>query len=306
MGDQLPAAGPAEMKPFACVLGAAAFLWLASASAESPWEHAVPVTTADLVTAMRAQEAQGYRSEAIANSNRLLTNVFLALATQAAATDPEQRPLRIGHTEYFNALLEVVGITAESAPIHIRIPNEFAQDYLIDYRTDHVIAQMEKGPAPVLALNVKGGWPKTPHAPSSYSYEDKSSKPYVEVTHQQIVSYRILNFGDIIVCDEILGITGRVTSGALGAIFSVLGKAQVLHSRYLVAPDGMMLSRAGAKKLFTVTRTVAIYPDGQLLPELPDGRPDLEKLDETLSNFNYEIKFVPMDVSPMPEPAPAP
>jgi hypothetical protein len=284
------------------LLGLAVLLWPAAGSAASPWDDARPVSSADLVAAIRAQKDKNYAIESIANSNRLLTAVFLELAEKASTTDPEHHPLRIGHAEYFNALLEVAGVSAESAPIHVRIPNEFRQDYLVDYRRDQVIAGIERGPTPELALNVKGGWPKSPNTPAHYSYEDTSSRPHVEVTHQQVVSYRILKFGDIIVCDGIRGITGRVTSGPLGVIFSVLGKAQALHSRYVVAPDGMMLSRAGAKKLFTVTKTVAIYPDGRLLSDLPDDKPDLEKLAKALEDLDFEIKYVPMDTSPVSAP----
>jgi hypothetical protein len=284
------------------VLCLVVFLQPAAASAESPWDDAQPVSAGDLVAAMRAEKEKGYTIEAIANSNRLLTAVFLELAQTAAKTDQAQHPLRIGHAEYFNALLEVAGLTAATAPIHIRVPNDFRQDYLIDYRRERVIAGIVRGSTPTLAINVKGGWPKTPDAPPNYSYEDTSSKPHVEVTHQQVVSYRILQFGDVIVCDDIRGITGRVTSGPLGLIFSMLGKAQALHSRYVVAPDGTMLSRTGAKKLFTVTKTVAIFPNGQLLSELPDDNPELEKLAKALKDLDFEIRFVPMDTSPVPAP----
>jgi hypothetical protein len=286
------------------VLLVLALLGSGATFAASPWDDARPVARADLVTAMRAQKANGYAIEAIGNSNRLLTGVFLELAERAAAADPEHHPIRIDHADYFNALLEVAGVATESAPPHMRIPNEFAQDYLIDYRIENVIVSVVRGPTPARALNVKGGWPKSPNAPASYSYEDESSKPHVEVTHTQVVSYRILDFGDIIVCDEIRGITGRATSGALGAIFSVLGKARALHSRYLLAPDGMLLSRTGAKKLFTVTKTVVIYPDGKLLPDIPDDRPDLEKLGKSLEDLDFEIRYVPMDATPVPALAP--
>jgi hypothetical protein len=282
------------------LLLALSVLWVDAATSASPWDNARLVSSAELVAAMRAQQAKGYEIAAIANSNRLLTGVFLELARQGSLTDPERRPLRIGHAEYFDALLEVTNVPRDSAPPHIRVPHDFGQDYLIDYRVENVIEKIEAGPTPVHALNVKGGWPSTPNAPARYSYEDKSAQPHVEVTHLQVVTYRILDYGEVIVCDEIRGITGRVTSGVLGAVFALLGKAQALHTRYLIAPDGVMLSRTGARKLFTVTRTVAIFPDGRLLPEVPADRPDLLQLEKTLKELRLEIRFVPLDVSPVP------
>jgi hypothetical protein len=284
------------------VLCLAAFLRPAAACAESPWDDAKPVSAGELAATMRTQKEKGYAIEAIANSNRLLTAVFLELAETAAKTDPAQHPLRIGHAEYFNALVEVAGLTAATAPIHIRVPHDFHQDYLIDYRRERVIAGIVRGPTPLLAINVKGGWPQAPDVPPNYSYEDTSSDPHVEVTDEQVISYRILQFGDVIVCDDIRGITGRVTSGPLGLLFSMLGKGQALHSRYVVAPDGTMLSRTGAKKLITVTKTVAIFPDGTLLSELPDDKPELEKLAKALKDLDFAIRFVPMDTNPVPAP----
>lgn len=281
-------------------LGLAALLWGGAAIPASAWDNARQVTRSELVAAMRAQQTKGYAIEAIANSNRLLTGVFLELAERASMTDPERRPLRIGHAEYFGALLEVAGLPPASAPPHIRVPHEFGQDYLIDYRPENVIEKIEGGLTPLRALNVKGGWPSTPSAPTRYSYEDKSAQPHVEVTHRQVIAYRILDFGDVVVCDDIRGITGRVTSGVLGMVFAVLGKAQALHTRYIVAPDGVQLSRTGARKMFTVTRTVTIYPDGRLLPDLPADRPDLMQLEKALKELDLRIRFVPLDISPVP------
>jgi hypothetical protein len=288
--------------PRALFLGLAALLWAGAAIPAPTWENARQVTSAELVAAIRAQKDKGYAIEAIANSNRLLTGVFLELAERASMTDPERRPIRIGHEEYFDALLEAAGLSADSAPPHIRIPHEFGQDYLIDYRLENVIEKIEGGLTPLRALNVKGGWPSTPNAPTRYSYEDKGAQPHVEVTHQQVVAYRILDFGDVVVCDDIRGITGRVTSGVLGMVFAVLGKAHALHTRYVVAPDGVQLSRTGAKKMFTVTRTVAIYPDGRLLPDLPADRPDLMRLENVLKELDLKIRYVPLDMSPVPAP----
>jgi hypothetical protein len=287
----------------AVILALAVLLGPGAALSASTWEDARQVTKEELVAAMRGQQAREYTIEAIANSNRLQTSVFLELAEKASKNDPQRRPLRVGHVEYFDALLEVTGLSRDAAPTYVKVPHVFGQDYLIDYRMENVVERVERGQRPLRALNVKGGWPQAPNAPASYSYEDKSTQPHVEVTHQQVVAYRILDFGNVVVCDEIRGITGRATSGLLGFLFDLIGKAHAVHTRYTVAPDGIQLSRTAASRLLTVTQTVTIYPGGEVLAGVPPDRRDLARLDRALRNLDLEVVYVPLEMSPVPQPA---
>jgi hypothetical protein len=123
----------------------------------------------------------------------------------------------------------------------------------------------------------------------------------VEVTHQRINAYRILDFGDVIVYDDIHGITGKATSGVLGLVFKVLGKARAVQTRFTFSPDGLQISRTTAKKLLTLTQTVTIDPAGKVLKGLPDDRPDLKELENVLKRLDVDFEYEPMDLSPIPD-----
>lgn len=266
----------------------------------SPWDDARPVAREELFAAMRNQAAKGYALTAISNSVRMQVGVFLELAENVSSADPDRRPLRVSHQDYFDAFLAAAEIEPEEAPSFVTVPYEFKEDYLLDYRMENVVGQLESGAGPDRALNVKAGWPEGPDSPKSYSYDDTSTKPAVEVTHQRVNAYRILDFGDVIVYDDIHGITGKATSGVLGLVFKVLGKARAVQTRFTFAPDGIQISRTTAKKLFTVTQTVTIDPSGSVLKGLPDDRPDLQELENLLKRLDVDFEYEPMDLSPMP------
>jgi type II secretory pathway pseudopilin PulG len=257
------------------------------------------VSRQEIVAAMRLQQAQGYALDAISNSVRLQAGVFLQVAAWARASATANPPLLIGHEDYFAAMLEVTGLNAGGAPEFIKKPYEFREDYLIDYRTENVIERVVDGKVPLAALNVKAGWPDGPDAPPSYSYEDTSSHPTLEVTHQRLNSYRILDFGDVIVYDDIQGVTGRATSGVLGLIFALLGKARAIQTRFIMSSDGVQISRTTAQKLIKVTQTITIYPDGTVLKGLPDDRPELSQLEDRLRR-PLGLTYVPIDIGPIP------
>ena len=274
----------------------------ASPLAGSPWDDAQPVPRAQIAAALREQQAKGYKLDAIANSVRLQCDLLLALADAARATDPQQRPLRIDHRDYLSAFLEVTGLTLETAPTFVQAPYRAQEDYLVDYRLEQVLDLAATRDRPQRALNVKAGWPAGPAAPASYSYRDSSTDPAIETTRQQVTSWRVVDFGRAIVYDEVRGVSGRATSGVLGAIFSLIGHARALQTRFAIAADGLQVSRTTARKGLTLTKTITIRPDGTVLTDLPKDRPDLEALDRRLANLPLRVAYRTMDRSPMPPP----
>ena len=274
----------------------------AAANAASPWDDARSVSRAQIVAALREQQAQGYRLDTIANSVRMQVGVFFALADAGRAADPQQRPLRVAQRDWFAAWLEVTGLTADTAPAYITVPHRHGEDYLIDYRLEEVLDLAATRDRPARALNVKAGWPAAPGAPASYSYEDRSTDPAIETTHQQVSSFRVLDFGQAIVYDEIRGVTGRATSGLLGAIFSLLGHATAQQTRFAIASDGMQVSRTTARKGFTLTQAITISPDGRVLTGLPENRPDLQDIDRLLAQLPLRVTYRPIDLSPLRRP----
>lgn len=272
------------------------------AQAASAWEPTRQVSRADLVAAMRAEQRKGYALDAIANAVRLQVGVFLTLAEQAGATDPDQRVLRIDHPDYRDAFAEVTGLAPQALPLFVKVPHAFREDYLIEYRMARVVDAAAGTNGLRRALNVKAGWPDAPDAPASYSYEDRSTDPAIEVTHQRVTAYRVLDYGTLVVYDDIRGVTGRATSGALGAVFKIIGKAEAVQTRFAVAPDGTQIVRTTARKLVTLSQTVTVTPDGKVIKGVPADRPDLAAIDQRLRSQEVNVTYLPLDMSGVPTP----
>jgi len=298
MGDGVRSAVCAQVRR--ALVALLAICACTGAFAASPWDGARPVAREQIVTALRQQQALGYRIDAIANSVRLQSAMMLALADAIRGDDPPQRPFRIDHRDYYSAFLEVSGLTEQTVPSFVAAPYAAHEDYLVDPRIDEVIEASATSDRPQRALNVKAGWPPAPGVPTSYSYEDHSTDPAIETRREQVTSWRILDYGTVIVYDDLRGVGGRATSGLLGVIFAVLGHAQAQQTRFAIAADGVQVSRTTARKLLTLTQTVTIFPDGTVVTGLPKDRPDLAALERTLIDLPLRVTYRPMDLSPMP------
>ena len=146
---------------------------------------------------------------------------------------------------------------------------------VVDYRRERVIGG-EIGPQLELAMNVCIWWPEARGRPGKYSYEDLLSKPRLRVTNERVISYRLMDFGDMTVFDDIKGLRGRPTSGVLGFLFQLIGEGRVVENRMAISGDGLQVARARARKaLFEVVSTVTVYPDGRAEKDLSPARPDL-------------------------------
>jgi hypothetical protein len=250
----------------------------------------------ELLEAMRA--SQGFDPKATTNGARFQAEVLLRLSRQARARDPQGAPLYIGHAEWFSAYLARTGLAAEQAPPFVRLPFQYAQDMDVDYRADRVIRAVGEGRHPELALNVRIWWPAARDRPAQYSYEDTLSTPQLKVTNSRVMSYRLLDFGDMVVFQEIEGLLGRPTSGVLGLLFKMIGEGHVEENRMAIAADGLQVARARAKKaFFEVTTTVTVYPDGRTEKDLPPERRDLLEL-ETRLKRPFKATYQPL--APVP------
>ncbi len=233
-----------------------------------------------------------YDPTATTNGARFQADVVLYLARQARERDPDGLPLFIGYEEWFRAFLEVSGRTDDTAPLYALLAYRHGQDIEVDYRVDRVIREVKKGPLPELAVNVRIRWEDRPGKPDRYSYLDTLSTPHFKVTNWRVMTYRLLDFGDWVAYDEIEGITGRPTSGALGFLFRVIGEGRIAQSRMAISKDGLQVSRATAKKAFMeVTTMVTVYPDGNMEKDVPAGLSDLLELERRLKQ-PLEIDYV--------------
>jgi hypothetical protein len=218
---------------------------LARSAAAAPTPEAPLRVPFDEVRAAIAQ-SRGYDLLATANGGRLQAEVLIRLARAAREKRPEGPPLLIGHDDWFRALLQVAAVPVERAPTYARLAFQHKQDVHVEYRSSRVIREVVQGPTPRLALDVTISWPAAPGAPSEYSYEDTQSTPHLKVTDKRVITYHLLDFGDMIVLDRMEGLTGRPTTGALGLLFAVIGEGRIVEYRMVVAPDARR-SRAAAR-----------------------------------------------------------
>jgi hypothetical protein len=219
--------------------------------------------------------------------------VLLHVVRRAREHYPGGPPLFLDHEDWFQALLARTGLPADQAPLFARLAREHGQDIEVEYRPGRVIARVESGPEPRFAANVTIGWPRAPGGASRYSYDDLLSTPRLRVTNERVLSYRLLDFGDVIVYADIQGLTGRPTTGLLGFLFRLMGEGHVEESRMAISPDGLQISRARASKaFFSVTATVTVSPDGRTEKDLPAGRPDLAEIEARLKR-PLRIAFEP-------------
>lgn len=246
-----------------------------------------------IVVAMR-QEV-GYNITKTSNGSRFQANVILQCVKWALQQAGAQNKLLLmDHSDYFKAYLKVVGLTEKQAPDFARKSYQNKQDLLIEHRKERVISEIKGGPDPYLALNVKYWWQEGPGSSLSYSYHDTVSTPNLKVTHQRIVTFRLLYFSNMIMYDEINGITGRATSGLLGLLFAVMGDGNAVQSRMTVSEDGILVVQARAQKGFIAkSQTVIVYPDGTGEKQIPRDRSDLQNL-ATQIERPLDISYKPL------------
>lgn len=254
------------------------------------------VCEAELVpraTLVRAMANHGdYDILATTNRGRFTTELLLELSREAHQRNPHGPPIIIDPDDWFAAYLETAQVTAEQAPLSARLGHENRQWVMIEHRLDRVISGVGDGPSPELAVNVRAWWPKSENPASQFSFEDTAATPRIKVTSQQEVTYRLLDFDDMVVIDEMEGLSARPTTGILGALFRVVGEASLKQSRIAVSDDGVQVVRTRSSRLFSVSVTVTINPDGEARRGIPDDRPDLQEIERQLKR-KIEIDFVP-------------
>jgi hypothetical protein len=103
------------------------------------------------------------------------------------------------------------------------------------------------------------------------------------VTNERVMTYRLLDYGDVVVFDDIRGLRGRPTEGFLGVLFDLVGEGSLRWSRQALSGDGLQVSRARATKgPFSVESTITVFPDGRVQKDLPPERADLAPLEQRL------------------------
>jgi hypothetical protein len=274
---------------FPALILTASLLALPSLLAASPAETPRTVPYEQVRDAIA--QSSGYDRLTTTNGARLQASVVLHLARAARDARPEGPPILVGHDDWFRALLEVTGTSADRMPTYVRLAYENKQDMVVEYRPSRVVREVRQGPAPRMALRVTISWPAGPGVPDEYSYEDTLSTPHLKVTNKRVITYGLLDYGDMIVFDGMEGLTGRPTSGALGVLFQVLGDGHIVEYRMAITADGRQISRGRARKaFFEVAPTLTVSPDGTAqkgIPDDPAARAVAARLDMPI-----EIRYV--------------
>jgi hypothetical protein len=273
-------------------LAVLALLWARPAGAADPADAPRAVSKDEILAAM--QSCRGYELRATANGPRVQAEVLLSLIAEAERGDPARRPLLLGNEEWYQAFLERLQVSSERAPLYARLAHDIGQDLVADWRRERVIEQVLTGPEPVRAANVRIYWADGPGKPKVLAYDDDLSEPKLRVVQSPLITYRLVDYGDRVWYAEVAGLRGRPKSGALGAIFALIGEASVVESRSATAPDGTMVARGhGRKWWFDRTETVAVLPSGRGDRGVPAGRPDLAALEARLEE-PLAIRFRPL------------
>lgn len=248
------------------------------------------VPRAELAHAMR-QHGE-YDILAITNRGRFSSELLLLLVREAREQAGGQRPLYIDPEDWFYAYIETAGISVDEAPESAVLGLEHGQRLLLEFRPGRVVNVVKKGPIPQLAVNVRAWWPEDAHSDDKYSYTDTASTPKLKVTTHREITYRLLEFEDMVVIDKMNGVTGRPLTGVIGKLFDVIGEGSLKYSRSTVTDDGLNIIRARSKKILSVSATVLVQPDGIATKGVPDDRPDLEAIEQRLKR-DLEIDYVP-------------
>jgi len=253
------------------------------------------VTLEELRAAMAPEASAGYDLTATTNQVRFHAAVVVALARAARRRDPLGPPLLIAPEPWFQAYLEVCGLQREEAPAFAELSRRYGQWRLIEHRPGRVVRRMVEGPEPELALGVRLFWPEEGELGSKFSFRDELSVPRLAVTNHRQITYCMLVYPEMVMFDDIHGLTGRPTSGGLALLFEVIGEGRIVWSRHAISPSGLQLTRTQAKKgLFTKTATITVRPDGVAFRGLEQSaeeelRPIEERLMEPVEALYYGV-----------------
>ncbi len=234
-----------------------------------------------IVKAMDTQK--GYDFLTTTNGARFHSNVLLALIDEIQKKGGGETRIFYDGENNLNAYLQKTGLPFEKLPIYVQLARENNQNEVVEFGVDRVVKQVIEGRRPKQALSIHTFWCEEENPASHFAYDDTLSVPRLRVINARDVRLKLLDFGDMLLYDEIEGMKGRPTTGLLGALFKIIGEGAIVQSRSAISDDGLQIVYARSKKgFFSVTTTATIYPDGRAIKGLPKDRPDLKKIEKRL------------------------
>lgn len=239
------------------------------------------VSREEILQAMSAHGA--YSLTSTTTSARFGAEALLAIVRRRQREAPGSTPVLIRQSDWFAAHQETARVTYGEMSAAARAGFEHHQDILVDYGPD-VVDRVLEGPVPIMALDVTLFWPDSEGAPSEVSYRDTLSVPRMDVYDNRVIRFKLLEYDHMLVFDQVTGISVR-PMGFLSALFAVLGKPDLKHTRIAVSADQWQVVR-GQVKVFpgiSKTGTATIEPGGRGHEGTPPDRADLRSLKERMS-----------------------
>ena len=239
------------------------------------------VSRAEILQAMSGHGA--YSITSTTTSMRFGAEALLAMARRRQRENPGSSQFLVDQSDWFAAHLETAGVTYDQMSAAARAGFEHHQDALVEYGPQ-VVDRVLAGPVPIMALDVTIFWPDSADAPSKFSYRDTLSVPRMEVYDNRVIRFKLLEYDDMLVFDQVTGISVRPL-GFLSAVFKVLGRPDVKQTRIAVSPDQWQVVRGDLKVLagLSQTGTATIEPGGRGHEGVPPERADLRALRSRLS-----------------------
>ena len=262
------------------------------AHAQAPACAVDTIPRAELAAAMRAAALSNGEYDLLATPNwpRFQSAFYLQLIRNAMGREPTGGLLFIPPKDLFWEFVSLSELVDPGeAPAHLLWALHLDQGTQLEYRPDGIVKSVGKGTHPTLAINVRTAWPDRPDGTDKFSMIDTLSVPKLRVTNRQEVTYRLLVFDDMVMFDQIDGTSGRPLSGVLGALFRLIGEGSLVYYRSVPTDGGLQMVRVKAKKIFSKTVTISVYPDGRA----ENGVPPALAATEDLLRQDREIEYHP-------------
>ena len=162
------------------------------------------VTREEIVQAMSAHGK--YSLTATTTSMRFGAEALLAIAQRRQQEDPGHTRFLIDQSDWFSAHRETAGVTYAEMSAAARAGLEHHQDAVVEYGPQ-VLAEVLEGGRPLMSLDVTIFWPDSAGAPSGFSYKDTLSVPKVDVYDDRVIHFKLLQYEDMLLFDEVTGIS---------------------------------------------------------------------------------------------------
>ena len=240
---------------------------------------------------LQAMSGHGaYSLTSTSTSILFAAEALIALVQRRKQEAPASTHILIDHADWFAAHRMTAGVSYAEMSEGARAGFERHRDALVDYGP-RVVEQVVEGPVPLLALDVTLFWPDTGDAPSELKYRDTLSDPQVDVYHQRVVRFKVLQYDNLLFFDQIRGISVRPL-GFLSAVFAVLGKPDLRQIRLAVSRDQWQVMRGTVSVIAGITKTGTgtVEPGGRGHEDVPHDRADLQALAEQM-NRPLELRY---------------